>query len=91
MATTDEQPADNVPRIPAKSMAELQRAVENAIRGIRDPELMDRAAKEMGEGREEIRRQFGELDPASELTGADDRCRRLNDSVAIESPVRYRG
>ena len=72
MATIDRRPAGSVPPIPAEDMAELQRAVDNAIRGIRDPDLMDQAAKEMDEGRDEILRRFGELDLSSELTEPDD-------------------
>jgi hypothetical protein len=53
--------------IPAEDMAELQRAVDNAMNGIRNPEAMDRAALEMDQGREEIRQRLGELNLAVEL------------------------
>jgi hypothetical protein len=53
-------------------MAALRAAVDQLIRGIRDPAEMDRAAQEMDEGREEIRRRLGELDLAVELTDPDE-------------------
>jgi hypothetical protein len=53
--------------IPAEDTAELQRAVDNAMNGIRDPEAMDRAALEIDQGREEIRQRLGELNLAVEL------------------------
>jgi hypothetical protein len=37
------------------------------MKGIRDPEAMDRAAEEMDQGREEIRRQLAEVNLAVEL------------------------
>jgi hypothetical protein len=48
-------------------MAELQKAVENAMNGIRDPDAMDRAAQEMDQGREEIRQRVGEVNLAVAL------------------------
>jgi hypothetical protein len=59
--------AERPPAIPAEDMAELQKAVDNAVKGIRDPEAMDRAAAEMDQGREEIRRRLGEVNLAVEL------------------------
>jgi hypothetical protein len=44
-----------------------EKTVQNLIQGIRDPDAMDRAAQEMDEGRDEIRRRLGELDLAIEL------------------------
>lgn len=72
MATIDRPKPETPPPIPPEDMADLQRAVDNAIKGIRDPELMDKAAKEMDEGREEIRQRLGELDLSTELTDPDD-------------------
>jgi hypothetical protein len=62
MATVDKPSA-----IRAEDMAELQRAVDNAVNGIRDPEAMARAAIEMDQGREDIRRRLGEVNLAVEL------------------------
>ena len=42
-------------------------AVERAMKGYRDPRAMDEAAREMDEGREEIRSRLGELDIAVDL------------------------
>ena len=42
------------------------------IKGVRDPDAMDRAAREMDEGREEIRQRLGELNLAVELTDPDE-------------------
>jgi hypothetical protein len=55
------------PAIPAEDMAELQKAVDNAMNGVRDLEAMDRAAEEMDQGRQEIRRRLGEVNLAVEL------------------------
>jgi transcription initiation factor TFIIIB Brf1 subunit/transcription initiation factor TFIIB len=63
MMATVEKPS----AIPAEDMAELQRAVDNAVNGTRDPEAMARAALEMDQGREEIRRRLGEVNLAVEL------------------------
>jgi hypothetical protein len=62
MATIEKPPA-----IPAEDMAELQKAVDNAMKGVRDLEAMDRACEEMDQGREEIRRRLGEVNLAVEL------------------------
>ena len=67
MATVDDTSA-----VPGADMAELQQAVADMIRGARDPAAMDEAAREMDEGREEIRRRLGELDIAVTLTDPDD-------------------
>jgi hypothetical protein len=64
--------AENPRAIPAADLAELQRAVEDMMRGVRDPDAMDRAAREMDEGREEIRKRLGELNIAVELTDPDE-------------------
>jgi len=53
--------------IPPELMAELQEAVDQIMKGVRDPDAMDPAAKEMDEGREEIKRRLGELNIAVEL------------------------
>ena len=42
-------------------------AIERAMKGIRDPNTMEEAAREMDEGREEIRSRLGELNIAVEL------------------------
>ena len=48
--------------IPIASMADLKDAVENASKGIRDPEEMRQACERMDKMREENRRLFGEQD-----------------------------
>jgi hypothetical protein len=58
---------ETVPAIPPKLFAELEEAVGEIMKGVRDPEKMDHAAREMDEGREEIRQRLGELDLAVEL------------------------
>jgi hypothetical protein len=67
MATVNEPPA-----IPAEDLAELEKTIQNLIRGVRDPDAMDRAAKEMDEAREEVRQRLGELELAAELTERDE-------------------
>ncbi len=42
-------------------------AIERAMKGIRDPNAMEEAAREMDEGREEIRSRVGELNIAVDL------------------------
>ena len=59
--------AENPPAIPAEDLAELEQTIQDLIKGIRDPDAMDRAAQEMDEGREEIRQRLGVLDIAVEL------------------------
>jgi hypothetical protein len=67
MATVNESPA-----IPAEDLAELEKTIQNLIQGVRDPDAMDRAAKEMDEAREEVRQRLGELELAAELTERDE-------------------
>lgn len=63
MATV-EKPLD----VPAESpftpelMAELQKAAEDASKGIRDPEKVRQACERMDRTREEIRRRIGVVD-----------------------------
>ncbi len=58
--------------IPAADIAELNDAIAAILRGVRDPLKMERAARELDEGREEIRRRLGETNIAAELTDLDD-------------------
>jgi hypothetical protein len=58
--------------IPAEDLAALETTVQNLIRGVRDPDAIDRAAKEMDEAREEVWQRFGELDLGVELTERDE-------------------
>jgi hypothetical protein len=58
--------------IPAADMAALEATVADLMAGVRHPEKMDEAARELDEGREEIRRRIGETDIAGELTDPDD-------------------
>jgi hypothetical protein len=53
--------------IPAELKAELQEAIENAVKGTRDPEKARAACAEMDRLREENRRLFGERTIAVEL------------------------
>ena len=64
--------ATDVKSVATEDLAALERTIENLVKGIRDPEAMDRAEKEMDEGREEIRRRLGVLDVAAELTERDE-------------------
>ena len=41
--------------------------LERAMKGIRDPDAMDQAAREMDQGREEIRQRLGDIQVAVEL------------------------
>lgn len=58
--------------IPAEDIAALEATIADLINGVRDPARMDEAARELDEGREEIRRRLGVLDIAVELTDPDD-------------------
>jgi hypothetical protein len=58
--------------IPAEDLAALETTVQNLIRGVRDPDAIDRAAKEVDEAREEVWQRFGELDLGVELTERDE-------------------
>jgi hypothetical protein len=46
---------------------EYEAALERAMRGVRDPVAMEQAAREMDEGREEIRSRLGEVEIAVDL------------------------
>ena len=48
-------------------VAELEDAVRRLATGVRDPQLMRQAAKEMDAGREEIRNRLGEMSVAVDL------------------------
>lgn len=58
--------------IPPEIMAELEEAVADMIQGIRRPEKMEEAARELEAGREEIRRRLGETHLAEILTDRDE-------------------
>ncbi len=60
------------PEIAPADMAALEAAISDLIAGVRRPEKTDEAARELDEGREEIRRRFGETSIAAELTDPDD-------------------
>jgi hypothetical protein len=47
--------------------AEFEAAIARDMKGLRDPEAMERAAREIDEGREEIRSRPGELEIAVDL------------------------
>jgi hypothetical protein len=47
--------------------AEYEAAIDRAMKRVRDPVAMDQAAREMDEGREEIRSRLGEVNMAVEL------------------------
>jgi hypothetical protein len=68
MSTTKETPS----AIPPELMADLEEACADAMTGIRRPEKMEEAARELDEGREEIRRRVGETRLAERLTDRDD-------------------
>jgi hypothetical protein len=70
MSTRNER--ETASAIPAEDMAELEAAVADLIKGVRDPEKMERAARELEEGREEVRRRIGETNIAVELTDRDE-------------------
>lgn len=63
---------EEAPAIPAEDMAELEAAIADLIKGVRDPRKMEEAARELEEGREEIRRRVGETNIAAELTDWDE-------------------
>lgn len=67
MATVEKPPA-----IPPELMAELEEACADAMTGIRRPDKMEEAERELAEGREEIQRRLGTLDLSSELTERDE-------------------
>jgi hypothetical protein len=46
--------------IPTEDMAELEKAIENATKRLKDPDAMKRAAERMDRMREEMRRRVGE-------------------------------
>lgn len=59
--------ADTIPRIDAKTKAELQEALADLSCGVRDPTKMKAACERMDRMREENRRRFGESDIAVQV------------------------
>jgi hypothetical protein len=53
--------------IPASLLAELEDALDNAANGIRDPETIKKACRDMDRMREETRKKVGTLDVAVDL------------------------
>jgi hypothetical protein len=62
-----ERPAANT-----EDLAALEDAVSDLINGVRDRKKIDEAAKELEEGREEIRCRLGLVDISAELTDRDE-------------------
>jgi len=63
MDTAEAKPAG----IPPEMMADLEEAARYAAAGIRDPEVMRRAAERMDRMREEMRQRVGEVELAVQL------------------------
>ncbi len=55
------------PTISPEDMADLESAIADVIRGVRDPEKMRRAAERMDRMREEMRQRVGEGEWAVQL------------------------
>ena len=49
--------------IPEKLLQELQQVIDNAKKGVRDPDVMKKACKEMDRLREELRKERSPLTP----------------------------
>ncbi|HEV3166979.1 MAG TPA: hypothetical protein VGZ22_23420 [Isosphaeraceae bacterium] len=62
MATIDKPSA-----IPPEVMAELQERADRAAKGVRDPEIMRKAAERMDKMREDLRQKVGNVDLAVPL------------------------
>jgi hypothetical protein len=60
-------PRTETPPIPAEDLAELEAAVADLIKGVRDPEKMRKAAERMDRMREEMRQRVGEVEIAVDL------------------------
>jgi hypothetical protein len=58
---------DSISAIPPGFVSGLQAAVDRLVRGIRDPEAMNRAAERMDRMREEMRSRAGEIEVAVDL------------------------
>lgn len=58
---------DSIPGIDAQTKVELQEALADLARGVRDPAKMKAACERMDRMREENRRRFGESDIAVQL------------------------
>jgi hypothetical protein len=63
---------NETPAVSAADLAELETAIQNRIRGVRDPDAMDGAANEMDQARDEIRQRLGEVYLAAKLTQRDE-------------------
>jgi hypothetical protein len=58
---------ENIRSIPPEFLSELELAVDRLIKGIRDPEAMNRACERMDRMREEMRQRVGEVEVAVDL------------------------
>ncbi len=54
--------------IPPEFVSELQVAVDRLIKGVRDPEAMEKASERMDRMREEMRKRIGQVEVAVELS-----------------------
>jgi hypothetical protein len=53
--------------IPPKLLVELEKALDNAAKGIRDLDTIKKACRDMDRMREEMRKKVGTLDVAVDL------------------------
>jgi hypothetical protein len=53
--------------LPAELVAGLEEAVDRLVKGVRDPESMREAAREMDAAREELKKRHGEMTVAVDL------------------------
>jgi hypothetical protein len=53
--------------VPQRLFAQLEKALQNATKGIRDPETAEKACKDMDRMREDLRKKVGRLDVAVDL------------------------
>jgi hypothetical protein len=58
---------EHVMDIPPEFVSELQVAVDRLIKGVRDPEAMEKASERMDRMREEMRKRVGQVEVAVDL------------------------
>lgn len=58
---------ENIRSVPPEFVSELELAVDRLVKGIRDPEAMNRACERMDRMREEMKQRVGEIEVAVDL------------------------
>jgi hypothetical protein len=67
MSRASDLELEEIVAVPAELLSEIQVAVDRLVKGIRDPDTMNRACERMDRMREEMRKRAGEIEVAVDL------------------------